>query len=155
MKKKLLVLSDSHGNTLELEKIVRTEYPFDFVIHCGDGIRDLLHIDIPGNCRIIKVSGNIDRASGADLKDMCFESIHGHKFMITHGDRLRVHKDINGLYREAKSNGADVVLFGHTHRAYISNGNPYLFNPGSASNGHYGIIIVDSTVDFYHRRSGD
>jgi putative phosphoesterase len=155
MKRKLLVLSDSHGNLLRLEKIVRNESPFDFIIHCGDGIRDLLHIDIPMDSKIIRVAGNIDRAHGIDLDDVCFESIEGHKFMITHGDLLRVHSDTSNLYREARTSGVDVVLFGHTHRAYMSNGNPFLFNPGSASNGQYGIIIVDSTVDFHHLSCAD
>lgn len=150
MKRKLLVVSDSHGNLLRLEKIVRNESPFDFIIHCGDGIRDLLHLNIPMNSRIIRVAGNIDRAHGIDLNDVCFESIEGYKFMVTHGDMMRVHSNISNLYREARTSGVDVVLFGHTHRAYISNGNPFLFNPGSASNGQYGIIFVDSTVNFQH-----
>ena len=34
---KILVVSDTHGNTVRLGRIVRRESPFDYLFHCGDG----------------------------------------------------------------------------------------------------------------------
>lgn len=153
MSLKILVVSDSHGNTVALQRIVSAEHPFDYLVHCGDGVSDLLYMQWQGNPLVLKVAGNIDRARGMDIEQRIIQEIGGYRFFITHGDRQQAHRDISGVYSEAVDEGCDIALFGHTHRQYLSEQKPRLFNAGEARGGYYGVIQVDDTIDFYHRRA--
>jgi len=55
-----------------------------------------------------------------------------------------------------RERGADIVVFGHTHRPFLSDADrPILFNPGPALNGQYGIITIDeNAMNFAHKRVG-
>lgn len=143
---KILVLSDSHGNIQKLKKIIETEIMFDWLIHCGDGINDLIHVDVPKGTKVITVCGNIDRARGISGQTTVVESINGFKFFITHGDLFGAHHDITGVWSEAKRLGCDIACFGHTHRAMNYNVNPYMFNPGASQSGMYGIIDTQNGI---------
>lgn len=52
---------------------------------------------------------------------------HGHYYYVTVGTR--------DLVEEAKTNGCDVVMFGHTHKPFLNQDDPELtvLNPGSLS----------------------
>ncbi len=143
---KILVLSDSHGNIQKLKKIIEAEKIFDLLIHCGDGINDLLHIDLPGGIMVITVCGNIDRAQGISGQTFIVEIINGFKFFITHGDLFGAHHDITGVWSEAKRLGCDIACFGHTHRAMNDDVSPYMFNPGASQTGMYGIIDIKNSI---------
>lgn len=143
---KILVLSDSHGNIQKIKNIVESEKKFDYLIHCGDGINDLIHVVIPDGVAVITVCGNIDRARGINGKTALVEHIHGYTFFITHGDLFGAHHDITGVWSEAKRLGCDIACFGHTHRAMNDNVNPYMFNPGAAQSGMYGIIHINNGI---------
>lgn len=153
---KLLIVSDSHGNVSRIQKIVDQEDPFDCLIHCGDGIRDLFHVDVPGGARIVRVSGNIDLSVVYDMDRIVTQEIGGMRFMITHGDLYDAHNGYGMLLSEGRKMGCDIVLFGHTHTQYHSGGRPILFNPGAAANGFYGVINIAEGKDaeFLHRRIG-
>jgi len=155
MQAKILVVSDSHGNTTALQRIISLEKPFDYLIHCGDGVADLMYVQLPGNPFVLKVSGNIDRARGMHIDQRLIETIEGYRVYITHGDGHHVHRDISGVYSAAINEGCDIALFGHTHRQYLSENEPRLFNPGEARGGFYGVIHVDDTINFYHMRAKD
>jgi uncharacterized protein len=149
---KLVVVSDSHGNTAALANILEREKPFDFLVHCGDGARDLAHLALPGGAALVRVSGNVDRAYGIELPVREFLQVQGFHVMATHGDRQRAHTDLAGLYDEAKTYRADIVLFGHTHLRYLGGERPWLFNPGAAQQGLYGVIVITDRVEFFHKR---
>ncbi|MFW5861000.1 MAG: metallophosphoesterase family protein [Spirochaetota bacterium] len=149
---KILVVSDSHGNTTALERIVSLEKPFDYLVHCGDGVADLMHVQLPGNPFVLKVSGNIDRARGMQIEQKLIETIEGFKVYIIHGDTLHVHRGLSGLYDDTVGAGCDVALFGHTHLQYLSEKKPWLFNPGECRGGYYGVISIEEDVNFFHRR---
>ena len=150
---KILVVSDSHGNTSALQRIISAEMPFDYLVHCGDGVSDLVHVKWQGTPFVLKVSGNVDRSRGMQIEQRLVETIEGYTFFITHGDAHQVHRDISGIYGDTVGAGCDVALFGHTHRQYLSEEKPWLFNPGECRGGYYGILHVDEDISFFHRQA--
>ncbi len=150
--KKIVVVSDSHGNTPRLSGIIAFEQPFDILIHCGDGISDLFHVEIPQGVVVVGVTGNIDVARGIDRERLATFEADDSLFMVVHGDQYRVHHDYSWIEREWRIRNADVVLFGHTHSRFHGQGNPILFNPGPASGGHYGCITTGERLLFEHRK---
>lgn len=149
---KLLVVSDSHGNSAALQRIVDGEKPFDLLVHCGDGITDLERVSLPGDAVIVLVQGNIDRARGVHAETERVLAPGGHRILVTHGDGQEAHRDYLGLIDAAKALRCEAVLFGHTHTAYLSRGNPALFNPGPAQRGQYGVVVAGDTLEFYRKR---
>lgn len=150
---KILTVSDSHGNSSCLDKIINIESPFDYLIHCGDGLSDLDNLLLPEKSKLICVSGNMDLYSGKQFKDAMIAEISEMKFMITHGDYYGVKSGLNDIRKAAIGNKADVLLFGHTHRQHLKiDDEIILFNPGACGNGFYGIINIDKTAEFLHKK---
>jgi putative phosphoesterase len=149
--KKILIISDSHGNAGKISAIIKSESPLDAVIHCGDGAGDLLHAAVPPGLITVKVAGNVDlhRTHGIERVE-CFE-LFGKKILITHGDLFSVQNGYKQLMDKAVEESAEVVFFGHTHVQYCYDKPPVLFNPGAANRGQYGIVTTGSTWSFKHR----
>lgn len=130
---KILVISDSHNVILDSQiQDIKEEGRFDLLIHCGDKYNDAeqfaerLNIEkvlsVPGNCdyKVIGMSPTI------------IQEIEGKKFIITHGHLFYVKISLNQLRDFAEKHEADVVLYGHTHKAYnMIIDNTLFFNPGS------------------------
>jgi uncharacterized protein len=124
---KVLIVSDSHGLTRELEEIKGRHPEVDAFIHCGDA-------ELPYNSselqNFLYVRGNCDFAKEFPLE--LVEDIRGIRFFITHGHRYNVKMTLMNLYYRAEETGAKVVCFGHSHIAGVENINGILFiNPGS------------------------
>lgn len=139
---KILVVSDTHGRRETLQRCIDISAPFDIIIHCGDGVKDLRSADIPGNCVVLAVAGNTDIYSSPDEESSLIENIEGKKVLITHGHLFNVKSGVFSLAKFADEIAADIVFFGHTHQSFLSNNNPVLFNPGDLSTGSYGIITI-------------
>ena len=137
---KLLVVSDTHGNTDKLSRAIKDCMPFDMLIHCGDGIKDIGSVDIPHGIIVTAVKGNTDLHSYDDFEELLLENIDGQRVAVTHGHRFNVKAGTSLLYSEAKRLGADAAFFGHTHVRHLSAGLPVLFNPGSLSDNSYGVV---------------
>ena len=146
--KKILVLSDSHGNLQKLQKIIDVEWPFDHLIHCGDGVGDLEDVVFPEKVFQTKVSGNVDtvRFSGMDRFD--YNEIGGLQFVVVHGDIFNVKADLSEIRNFAIKEDVGLICFGHTHSQYLENGFPVLFNPGAVNEGMYGVVEVAKTVEY-------
>ncbi len=149
---KILVVSDSHGNHGKLARIISRENPFDYLVHCGDGVNDLFHVGIPDGVAVVRVSGNIDAARCVDMERIALFEAGPARFMVAHGDQFGVHNDYGPIEREGRSRKADAVLFGHTHIKYLGDGNPVLFNPGPANSGMYGLVFIEGALRFAHGR---
>ena len=146
---KILVFSDSHGRYKELqEAISRHAATTDAVFFLGDGLRDISRIrsEFP-LIAFYCVLGNCD--FGAQGEDNVYErtvSLDGFRFMLMHGHRFHVKSGRETAVAYAKSRGANVLLYGHTHQPDDSmDGDLYVFNPGSVgeySSGRrtYGIL---------------
>lgn len=152
---KILVLSDSHGQSQRVETIVRKNLDAKVIIHLGDGAdRDMKPIwDLPEtqNKRIICVRGNCDTAY--DLPTTSYDNIGGYRFYNTHGFRQHVKSGVEYLLEDARKHDRNVVLFGHTHIPYYQCfDGTYLFNPGAiaGSEAEYGVIDLDEDGIHFH-----
>lgn len=147
---KCVVLSDSHGNWKYMYQAVEREEP-DQILHLGDVVRDVpcLREAFP-HIPIAQVLGNCDLYSGSDLPEERELTLEGKRIWLLHGHTYGV-KSGTGLVRgEARSRGADVVCFGHTHRPLCErDGSLWLLNPGTcqgAPAASYGVIEVENGV---------
>ena len=128
---KILIISDSHGKTDNIELIKKNEGRFDLILHCGDGSEDFDYIGDRLGCRVTGVRGNCDvfsRETSAVNLD-----IEGKRIHIEHGQRLPYFKE-KEMFEFAELSGYDVVLYGHTHVLKIlQKDGRWVINPGSIS----------------------
>jgi uncharacterized protein len=127
---KVLVVSDTHGNfTPALQAHSLTE-PVDAVIHLGDGIEDANLLRSLMHLNVITVSGNCDHDSTVP-REILWECA-GKRILLVHGDSYGVKGGLEGLKQRATEVHADIVLFGHSHRATCITTSGILFlNPGT------------------------
>ena len=135
---KICVFSDSHGFAGNMIKAVNLERP-DAVFFLGDGERDIAELGrkFPG-LEIHAVRGNCDFRS--DLDDAVCCDLDGVKILATHGHLSEVKYDpeLELLTAQALEAGADIALFGHTHRQHMSESRGVtLINPGESGRGWY------------------
>ena len=130
---KILVISDTHGHEDNLDRVLKKEGKPDHVLHLGDieggeeSIRQMV------GCPLDVVSGNCDFFSR--MPKVKFVEIGGYKIMMTHGHYYYVTVGTRDLVEEAKTNGCNVVMFGHTHKPMLNEEDEELtvLNPGSLS----------------------
>lgn len=128
--KKILILSDTHGNGKALEKLSPLVAENDYVIHLGDGVGDMRVLRDQYPDKVFVCAGNCDFFSPYPP---CGElDVEYLKIFYCHGHHYGVKSDLSNLAKEAKRRGADIALYGHTHRALISEQDGItLINPGS------------------------
>lgn len=130
--KKVLVISDTHGRTKYLEKILPLVQPIDQLLHLGDVANDVAYIEVIAECPCCFVAGNNDfysdlpRERMIKLNDVPIFMSHGHYHYVN------ARKDI--IRSAAVQRGAKIALFGHTHVPYLEEEDGILVaNPGSLS----------------------
>ncbi|MBN2259407.1 MAG: metallophosphoesterase [Clostridiales bacterium] len=127
-KKRILIVSDTHGSREMLKELVEKYRDFDYLIHLGDYSKDLDDINFVG--KVISVKGNADREVDGNIEVVA--EINQLKFLIVHGHLYDVKFGINKLFYTALEKKVDVVLFGHTHSQFCNKHENILFvNPGS------------------------
>lgn len=129
---KILVVSDSHGRNLNLNKIIDKASPIDLLIHLGDyeGYED--ELELIAGCKVEMVAGNNDYFSKLP-KEKVIE-VEGYKIFMTHGHHYGVYYGTDQLKDAARENGASIALYGHTHIPYLSQtGDVVVMNPGSVT----------------------
>ena len=147
---KIIVFADSHTDIKTMDTVVKKEKP-NRIIHLGDHVTDgvmlqEMYKDIP----IEMVAGNTDITDEYPFEktlELC--DIH---IFITHGDKYNVHLGFSRIFYKGESVNADIILFGHTHKAYLENQNGIvLMNPGRIGRvsrnfieASYGVIIIDN-----------
>ena len=129
---KILVVSDTHGHTKNLERVLEKVGDIDLFIHCGDleGGEDYIRalVDVP--CYM--VAGNNDWFS--DLQREMEISVDDYRIWITHGNNYGASMGPERLLEGAAARNVDVVMYGHTHRPLIEyQDNIVIVNPGSLS----------------------
>ena len=111
---KIIVISDTHGHTSALERVMELHRDADVVVHCGDSRGELADIKMKYTDKMYyEVRGNCDFGSTLPLT-LTF-TLDGLTFMVTHGHAYNVKFGLEGLARAAKEDGADAVFYGHTH----------------------------------------
>jgi putative phosphoesterase len=154
---RIVAVSDTHGSRDLLRDAVMQAAHIgrvDVFVHCGDGVRDMeavdaiLH-DVNPDVRIYAVSGNCDVSVFTYPKTELFE-VNGVRMMVTHGDKQKVKLDRRALLNEARSLGAQVAFFGHTHQPLLEPGaGVMLVNPGQLThplrgNFAYAQVLVEN-----------
>ena len=144
---KLLVFSDSHGNTERMRIILSRNPNIDAVLFLGDGKRDVEKLieTAEGKDKMwVTVSGNCDWLTFDIPNERVFE-YEGVRFLMLHGHTVGVKSGTAMLEAYARSKDVDIVLCGHTHvpcDEYISGENSMkplrIFNPGSIGEPRYG-----------------
>ena len=125
--------------------------PIDQLIHLGDVEGGAEHIrELAGDAPAAIIAGNNDFF--CDLPNERIFTLGGHRIFMTHGHGYFVHSGTLYLKREARKKGADIVMFGHTHKPYMEEDDELLvLNPGSLSlprqEGHRPTYIVMETAD--------
>lgn len=118
----------------------------DMVFHLGDCIQDAEDLSsafdtldvtyVPGNCDFYTT------AAPSLLRE-----VRGTRIFLTHGHLFGVKTGLTRLLLEGKRLGAQLVLFGHTHRPLLEQRDGiWLLNPGScsASSGSYAVVDLDA-----------
>lgn len=130
---RILVLSDSHGNTAALRKAINAQKEAKHIFFLGDNIRDIESVkdDYPDRT-FYSVSGNCDFGSLALTTDIAV--IEGRKILFTHGHKFFVKQSTVPLRQAAAQRNIQIALFGHTHiPVTVYEEGVWLVNPGSVS----------------------
>src|SRR6476469_8971577 len=125
---KVIIVSDSHGLTTELEKLKENyQDEVDHFIHCGDSE---LEVDDRAIHSFVAVGGNCD--IDERFPEEILMKIGDRTLYITHGHRHSVKSNLMTLSYRAKEVDADIACFGHSHQLGAEMVYETLFiNPGS------------------------
>ena len=139
---RFLVFSDTHGVREPLYYLYK-QYPNDGIIHLGDHYEDarwmLMHTD---GHPVYAVKGNCDYGCTGPEEQLL--ELGGVKLLLMHGHRYGVKSGYGGALAEAKRQGANAVLFGHTHRPFMEERDGILMlNPGSLRNPNRDYAIIE------------
>jgi len=142
--KKILVMSDSHGEERNVLRALARFGDVDCVFHLGDFVKDT--VCIRKKKKVYAVRGNGDFYSKEKAERII--TIAGKRILAVHGHKQRVKSGLFNLALYARECSADIVLFGHTHipteQIYE---NVLLYNPGSLSQyarPTFGIILIEN-----------
>ena len=129
---RILIVSDTHKAHGNLERALEKEGPLDMLIHLGDVEGKADYIEAVAGCPVHMVSGNNDFFSDLPWEEEFF--IGDHHVFITHGHGYFVGMNEDRLKAEARGRGADIVMYGHTHKPEIDiEKGITVLNPGSLS----------------------
>lgn len=139
---KLVVISDIHGDVVRLERLLPIINAADYLVFCGDGIKDILRVRGLITVPIVCVKGNCDFVS--DITELATTKFGDTRVLITHGHRFGTKQSVNLLIGEAIKKHCNLVFFGHSHVYFdrIENG-IHLINPGALCNGSYALVAGD------------
>jgi putative phosphoesterase len=148
--KKILVMSDTHGNKAAMDAALKKFADVDAVIHLGDYVRDAEYVKTQTDKKVYAVRGNCDIASR--IRSEITIRTGGKKILAVHGHKQNVKASLLRLGLYAREKEADAALFGHTHipTEQIFEG-VILYNPGSLGEPRgrrpsVGIITIDEGV---------
>jgi putative phosphoesterase len=129
---KYLIISDTHGYKNYLEQVLNKSHDIENIIYLGDGINDIFtaKVNRPNLNLIAAVAGNCDVNKTLPTQEIL--NLNGKKVLVCHGDGYHVKMGLLPLRKRSMALGADIALYGHTHRRYYEYySGLYMFNPGS------------------------
>ena len=151
---KLIIFADSHDRISGMEDAVYYEKP-DAIFHLGDCERDAdrlhrLFPDIP----LYSVPGNCDISPREPYRKII--ELGGHTIFMNHGHTYYVKASgYDSIINNACAAGADILMFGHTHRPYFDEFNGLtIINPGSVGyEGTYGVLEMKGKALSYRLKA--
>ena len=127
---KIAVISDSHYDESSINAVKKHLNDVDILLHCGDGAPDTKSLTSDFTGEIYAVRGNCDASNEYPVERII--EVMGTKIFMTHGHRYNVKYEYNTIFYKGKEVEADLVLFGHSHKALISSFDGItIMNPGS------------------------
>ena len=145
--KRLIAVSDSHGNGKAIEKLIPLIKENHYFVHLGDGLSDLRAVLDAYPKKVYFCKGNCDFYTG--VEDEGILEVEDVKIFYCHGHRYGVKGGLSALAVRAKSLGCKLALYGHTHMAGVTEiDGVTLVNPGSlkyayGEGGSYAYIVVN------------
>lgn len=151
---KVLIVSDIHYAETALKEALAANPDAEYVLFLGDGLRCIENESLKyPTVGFISVKGNCDLGY-SDVPLSRTLELYGVRIFMCHGHGYSVKSGLSVLTAVARSEGADIALYGHTHRSsrggfIIGEGKGgILFNPGSlgaprgGENASYGILEI-------------
>ena len=130
--KKIVVVSDSHGNRQALDSLDGIFAESDLIIHLGDTSSDGGYIRNKYPDKTVVINGNCDFISVGDKERVI--KIEDVNIFACHGHAYSVKSTLSRLALRAKELDCKIALYGHTHEALESEtGGVTLLNPGTLS----------------------
>jgi putative phosphoesterase len=128
--KKLIVISDSHGNMQAVDGMMPLVAENDYLIHLGDGLSDIRALRDAYPDKAYFCAGNCDYAAYYPTDGVL--EVENVKIFYCHGHKYGVKQELLTLALAAKSRGCEIALYGHTHEAKITQMEGVtLINPGT------------------------
>ncbi len=139
---RLLVISDVHGATAHLRRVIDSQPTANAVVFLGDGLREVAYAaEQYPHLPFFTVPGNYDFGAAGPFTRM--ERWGGRDFLFTHGHNQNVKYGLYNLELTARQAKVEVALFGHTHQPLVDyHDGLYLVNPGSLRDGRYAYIDI-------------
>ena len=130
---KIGILSDTHDH---LDPRIATLFAgVNHILHAGDVGMPHLLLELEQIAPVTAVLGNTDADIGLKLTEVI--TLGGRKFLIHH--IVNPHAPGNNLNAALVKHRPDVVVFGHSHRAFAETINGVLFfNPGYCGRPKFG-----------------
>ena len=130
--KKIIVISDSHGNRQSIDGLDGIFAESDLIIHLGDTSIDGNYIRGKYPDKTVVINGNCEVFSVGEKEKVL--DIEGVKILACHGHLYSVKTTLSKLAARAKKLGCKIALYGHTHDAREDEIEGVdLFNPGTLS----------------------
>ena len=127
-----------------MKRAIRKHRHAEVILFCGDGLREFseLRVLYPEKA-FYGVTGNCDWYSSEPAYQEL--TLCGKRIFMTHGHLFGVKDGLSRISNMGRSNGFDIVVFGHTHQQVTSaEGTMVLMNPGSIGyQGEYGMLEID------------
>lgn len=132
--KKILVVSDTHGEYRNVVNLIQNMAGLDYMIHLGDHAEDADYISDITGIKVLSVRGNNDHYSLGVVPERLIFNEGKFRILAVHGHRQAVGFNLTRLSELAMDEDADIVLYGHTHFYSEENHAGIKFlNPGSPS----------------------
>ena len=129
---RVLIVSDTHGRHQNMDRALEAAGPIDLFVHLGDVEGGEYYINAVVPCEKHIVRGNNDFFSDLPREEVFY--IGEKKVFITHGNNYYVSLGPEQIREEGGARGADIVMYGHTHRPYLDQQTDItVLNPGSLS----------------------
>lgn len=141
----ILVFSDSHHSRWDMIEAIEAQSP-DMIIHLGDMLRDAEDIGYAfEKLPLVCVPGNCDGWTGEPLQKLI--TVEKQKILLSHGHIWGVKQSYKTAIAAGKQVGAQILLFGHTHRHYCQmHDGMWVMNPGASRTSYGKITIVQGRI---------
>ena len=148
--KRILVMSDTHGQKAMISAAVARAGEVDMCIHLGDYTQDVKALRKLAGKPVWAVRGNCDLTK--DMPEELCIIAEGLTVLLVHGHRYGVKHSLLRLGLHGLEEDANLVLFGHTHvpvEEFYEG--VMLYNPGSLGEPRgkkpsFGIVTADAGV---------